>query len=63
MNDIAPPSEISTTLDSAGELVRAVGLLAESRVRQRPSQVAAAAMGLGLLLGLCLAHVMTLMTG
>lgn len=43
-------------------IVHAVGRLAESRIQERPSQAAAAAMGLGLLLGLCLAHLMRLMT-
>ena len=41
----------------------AVGRSVDSRARERPSQAAAAAMALGVLLGLCLAHVMALMTG
>jgi ElaB/YqjD/DUF883 family membrane-anchored ribosome-binding protein len=43
-------------------MVRAVGRIAESRTREHPSQAAAAATGLGLVLGLCLAHLMALMT-
>ena len=46
----------------AQSLVRAVGRLAETRSRERPSQAAAAAMGLGTLLGLSLAHLMALVT-
>ena len=44
-------------------IVHAVGRLAESRSREHPSQAAAVAMGLELVLGLCLAHLMALMTG
>ena len=43
-------------------LVRAVGRLAEIRSRKRPSQAAAAAIGIGVVLGLFLAHLMELMT-
>ena len=39
-------SEISMTLNSAGQLVRAVGRLAESRIRERRSQATAAAVDL-----------------
>lgn len=44
-------------------IIHAVGRAAESRTREHPSQAAAVAMGLGLVLGLCLAHLMALMTG
>ena len=44
-------------------IVHAVGRLAESRTRERPSQAAAAALGLGVLLGLCLARVMEMIAG
>jgi hypothetical protein len=43
-------------------IVRAVGRLAETSSQERPSQAAAAGTGIGTLLGLCLAHVTTLLT-
>ena len=47
-------SELSATIDSAAELARAAGRLADSRVRDRPWQAALVAGGVGLILGLCL---------
>ena len=39
-------------------IVRAAGRLAETRSRERPSQATAAAIGIGVVFGLCLAHLM-----
>ena len=47
-------SELSATLDSASELARAAGRLADRRVHDRPWQAALVAGGIGLVLGLCL---------
>lgn len=43
-------------------IVHSVGRLAETRSQERPSLTAAAAIGLGMVLGLCLAHLMELVT-
>ena len=46
-------SELSATVDSAAELARAAGRLADQSVRERPWQAALVAAGLGFLIGLC----------
>lgn len=47
-------SELSATMDSASELIRSAGKLADQRVRERPWQTALVAGGVGVLIGLLL---------
>jgi len=47
-------SEFSATVDSAAELARASGRLADRRIHERPWQAALVAAGIGLLVGLAL---------
>ena len=47
-------SEFNATVDSAAELARATGRLADRRIHERPWQAALIAAGIGVLVGLAM---------